>query len=257
MLATLQRQLIYFPSKAKDQDLSLAATRIGMQPWRDSDGAAIGWKSDGDRSARHRLLVFHGNAGYALDRTYFVTGFQALQDQWEVFLFEYPGYGARPGTPSADNFKAAASGALELLLEGDPRPVYVLGESIGSGVASYLAATFPRQVAGLLLVTPFTSLADVAAHHYPLLPVRALLSENYDSVEALSHYRGPVAFLLAGRDEIVTMELGKELYERYSGPKLLRVEERAGHNTLPYHPGAGWWGEVSRFLISGDQSVKP
>ena len=112
-------------------------------------------------------------------------------------------------------------------------------------------------MAGLLLVTPFTSLADVAAHHYPLLPVRALLSENYDSVEALSHYRGPVAFLLAGRDEIVTTELGRELYERYSGPKWLRVEERAGHNTLPYHPGAGWWGEVSRFLISPGRSDSP
>jgi hypothetical protein len=118
-------------------------------------------------------------------------------------------------------------------------------------VASYLAGAFPEQVAGLLLVTPFTSLVDVAAHHYPFLPVRTLLSERYDSVEALSHYKGPVAFLLAGRDEVVPTILGRQLYDSYSGPKWLRVEARAGHNSIPFDPRAAWWGEISKFLGSG------
>ena len=51
----------------------------------------------GDPDARYRMLVFHGNAGYALNRDYFVTGLRALGSQWDVFLFEYPGYGAREG----------------------------------------------------------------------------------------------------------------------------------------------------------------
>jgi hypothetical protein len=250
MLATLQRHLIYFPNKAQAEELSREAARIGLKTWDDGNGSAIGWKPAGERNARNRMLVFHGNAGYALHRDYFVAGFQALGDQWEVFLFEYPGYGAREGTPSATAFKATAKQALESLLAADSRPVFVIGESLGSGIASYLAATFPEQVAGLLLVTPFSSLADVAAHHYPFLPVRTLLSERYDSVEALARYRGPVAFLIAGRDEVVTSELGQQLYDSYSGPKWLRVEAQAGHNTLPYHPGAAWWGEVSKFLTS-------
>ena len=132
----------------------------------------------------------------------------------------------------------------------DARPVFITGESLGSGVATFLASTFPNEVAGLLLVTPFPSLADVAAHHYPFLPTRILLSERYDSREALSHYSGPVAFLLAGRDEVVTSKLGQQLYDSYSGPKWLHIEEYAGHNTLPYDPGASWWGDVSTFLIS-------
>jgi hypothetical protein len=250
MLATLQRHLIYFPSRAQADELSREAARIGLKAWHDGTGSAIGWKPAGDRSARNRMLVFHGNAGYALHRDYFVAGFQALGDEWEVFLFEYPGYGAREGTPSAATFKATAVQALESLLAVDSRPIFVIGESLGSGIASYLAATFPEQVAGLLLVTPFSSLADVAAHHYPFLPVRTLLSERYDSVEALTHYRGPVAFLIAGRDEVVTTRLGQQLYDSYTGPRWLRVEARAGHNTLPYHPGAAWWGEVSKFLTS-------
>lgn len=215
MLSSLQRQLLYFPSKAPAAELAREAARFGLHTWRDENGLAIGWKSAGRLGARNRMLVFHGNAGYALHRDYFAAGLQELADGWEVYLFEYPGYGAREGTPSEALFKAAAMQALESLLTGemssdivaDSRPVYVLGESLGSGIATHLAATFPEQVAGLLLVTPFSSLADVAAHHYPFLPVRALLSERYDSGEALSHYQGPVAFLLAGRDEVVPIAL--------------------------------------------------
>ncbi len=254
MLTALQRQLIYFPSKAQADVLSELASRMGLQAWRGNAGETIGWKSPGDPKARYRMLVFHGNAGYALNRGYFVTGLRALGNQWDVFLFEYPGYGARGGTPSEVNFKATATQALEALLAIDSRPVFIIGESLGSGVASFLASTFPNNVAGLLLVTPFSSLADVAAYHYPFLPVRTLLSEHYDSREALSHYRGPVAFLLAGRDEVVTSELGQQLYDSYSGPKWLHVEEHAGHNTLPYDPDAPWWGEVSTFLTAATES---
>jgi pimeloyl-ACP methyl ester carboxylesterase len=153
--------------------------------------------------------------------------------------------------------KAAAARALELLLSHDTRPIYLIGESLGSGVASHLAATFPEQVAGLLLVTPFSSLHDVAAHHFKLLPVRTLLSERYDSMEALSHYRGPVAFLLAGQDEVVPKILGQRLHDNYNGPRWLRVIPGAGHNSLPLYPNTDWWGEVSAFLLAGGNSNSP
>ena len=257
MLTALQRQLIYFPDKAQADELSGLASRMGLQAWRDNAGEAIGWRTPGDPSARYRMLVFHGNAGYALNRGYFVTGLRALGNQWDVFLFEYPGYGAREGTPSEASFQAAATQALEALLAADSRPVFITGESLGSGVASFLASKFPDDVAGLLLVTPFSSLVDVAAHHYPFLPVRTLLTERYDSREALAHYGGPVAFLLAGRDEVVTRELGQQLYDSYSGPKWLYIEEYAGHNTLPYSPGARWWDEVSDFLTSVNKRPLP
>jgi uncharacterized protein len=251
MLATLQRQLIYFPNTAGEQDLLRQAARIGVETWRNEQGNAIGWKPVNQHRALKRMLVFHGNAGYALHREYFVAGFQALNEEWDIFLFEYPGYGARSGRPSEATFKAGATDALRSLLRSDTQPIYVLGESLGSGVASYLAGTFPEQVAGLFLVTPFSSLADVAAHHYPILPVRTLLSEHYDSVKALSRYKGPVAFLLAGRDKVVPTKLGRQLYESYAGPKWLRVETHAGHNSISYDPGAAWWGEVSKFLSFG------
>lgn len=250
MLSALQRHLIYFPSKEQAHVLEKIASRSGLHTWRDNTGEAIGWKTPESPDARYRMLVFHGNAGYALNREYFVTGFQQLGRQWDVFLFEYPGYGSREGVPSEVSFKAAAKQALEQLLADDSRPVFITGESLGSGIASYLASAFPDQVAGLLLVTPFTSLTDVAAHHYPFLPVRTLLRERYDSQQALSAYRGPVAFLLAGRDEVVPGLLGQQLYDSYNGTKWLHVEEQAGHNSLPYDPSTPWWVEVSSFLTA-------
>lgn len=250
MLTALQRHLIYFPSKEQAPVLEEIASYSGLQTWRDNAGEAIGWKTPESPGARYRMLVFHGNAGYALNRGYFVAGLQQLGNQWDVFLFEYPGYGSREGVPSEVSFKATAKEALAALLADDSRPVFITGESLGSGIASYLASAFPDQVAGLLLVTPFTSLVDVAAHHYPFLPVRTLLRERYDSQQALASYRGPVAFLLAGRDEIVPTTLGQQLYDSYNGPKWLQIEEHAGHNSLPFDPGTPWWAEVSSFLTA-------
>ncbi|NND66829.1 MAG: alpha/beta fold hydrolase, partial [Halioglobus sp.] len=205
-------------------------------------------RAPGRETATARMLVFHGNAGYALHRRYCVHGLHALGNGWDVILFEYPGYGARNGTASAKDFRDAATAAIALLSVEDDRPLYLLGESLGSGVASYIAASAPEQVAGLLLVTPFTSLAEVAEHHYPILPIRALLRENFNSVESLQSYDGPVAFLVAGSDQIVPTELGQKLHDGYQGRKWLRIVPGAGHNTLPMHPGDPWWAEASAFL---------
>jgi pimeloyl-ACP methyl ester carboxylesterase len=248
IFTALQRQMIYYPTVAGERVLLDEAARLGLQAWREENGDLIGWRPAAESDGGRRMLVFHGNAGFALHREYFVEGFRALGEGWEVFLFEYPGYGARPGSPSEEAIKSSANRALKLLLSRDSRPIYLVGESLGSGVASHLAAAFPEKVAGLLLVTPFSSLSDVAAHHFKWLPVRTLLSERYDSMEALSHYRGPVAFLLAGQDEVVPKVLGEQLHDHYNGPKWLRVIPGAGHNSLPLYPTADWWGEVSAFF---------
>lgn len=245
----LQRQMIYYPAVMAEPELLAEAARQGLQAWRDDSGELMGWRPAQESDGARRMLVFHGNAGLALQRHYFVQGFQALGKNWEVFLFEYPGYGSRPGSPSEVSIKTAATRALKSLLHDGYGPVYLTGESLGSGVASHLAGTFPGQVAGLLLVTPFTSLTDVAAHHFSLLPVRALLSERYDSSQALAAYRGPIAFLLAGNDEVVPTGLGQRLHDIYQGPRWLRVIPGAGHNSLPLHASAEWWREVSAFLL--------
>ncbi|MBP7829225.1 MAG: alpha/beta fold hydrolase [Kiritimatiellae bacterium] len=261
MFLALQRKYIYFPVRAPEAELSALAGRAGLADWRDAAGDLLGWRTRRSLLAapKYRLAVFHGNAGFALHRQYFVDGFHAAGDglQWEVLLFEYPGYGARPGRPSEKSIKSAAEAAVKSLLAEDDRPLFLAGESLGSGVAAWLAGRFPDRVAGLFLVTPMTRLADVAAHHYPFLPVRRLLREQYDAAGDLKRYAGPVAVLLAGRDEVVPAAIGRRLFDGYAGPKRLWVQEEAGHNTLDYDPRAEWWHEVAGFLTEKRKNPPP
>jgi uncharacterized protein len=260
VMAGCQRRMIYFPAKASESSLRERAAQTGWVAWEDASGQLLGWKDPHDSSAGrpdHRLVVFHGNAGFAQHRTYYRDGLGGVGggSVWEVHVLEYPGYGARHGSPSEEAFFRAGREALGSLWQEDQRPVFLLGESLGSGVASRLAGEFPDQVGGVILITPFTSLGDVAARHYPMMPVRLLLRDRFDNVEALKAYRGRMAMLLAGRDEIVPAELGEQLFERYQGPKRLWVQENATHNTLELGPGVIWWEEMTTFLLR--DSVDP
>jgi uncharacterized protein len=254
-----QRKMIYFPSQGSEERLLKEANAKGMTAWRNAEEELIGWKASPVEGAENgnAVVVFHGNAGYALHRDYFVDGFLSLngQSSWTIYIFEYPGYGARPGRPSEEKLKSTAGDAVKGLFKKQYSRIFLVGESIGTGVACHLANKFPERIDGLLLITPFTSFVDVGQKHYPIFPVGLLLQERYNNLEALQGYNGPVAFLIAGADEIIPPSLGRRLYEAYNGPKRLWVQEGRGHNTLDYHPKASWWREVTEFLRNPDSGA--
>lgn len=254
IVAGCQRSMIYYPSQDAEHTLRKEADRVGLEPWLDAEGKLIGWKTpaasktDGTLSA----IVFHGNAGHALHRTYFVDCFKGRGDRepWNVYIFEYPGYGAREGRPSERTIKAAAEAAVKPLVEGNGgENIFLVGESLGCGVACHLAGAYPASISGLLLITPFPSLVAVGQHHYPFLPVGILLRDRFENTGSLQNYDGPVAFVRAGQDRIIPPELGRALYDAYDGPKRLWTLDDRSHNTLDYHPAAQWWREVIEFLM--------
>jgi pimeloyl-ACP methyl ester carboxylesterase len=248
LFAALQRRMIYFPSRAAESALLAEAARIGAEPWREKGGALIGWIVRArSQPARCRVLVFHGNAGFALHRTYYADGFGAAMTA-DVHLFEYPGYGARAGLPSEAVLLDAGEKALRQLKREAPSPVILVGESIGCGVAAGVAARAPEQVAGIVFITPMSSLADVAAHHYPFLPVRLFLADRYPVAEWLRSYHGPMAVTLAEDDEVIPKHIGQRLYDSYAGPKRLWIKPGT-HNTMLAGVGAAWWREVGEFVL--------
>jgi pimeloyl-ACP methyl ester carboxylesterase len=103
-------------------------------------------------------------------------------------------------------------------------------------------------VAGLLLITPVSSVAALARRHYPFAP-SFLVRDAFRADLALPGYGGRVAFLLAGRDEVAPPDLARTLFQAYPGPKRLWEEPAATHNTLRYRPGDPFWGEVTGFLL--------
>ena len=255
VVGVFQRTLIYFPSRASEPELLAEARARGLEPWRDAAGTIIGWQSSTRPKVppANRLLVFHGNAGYAVHRGHYIHGFEKLDGgrTWEVHVFEYPGYGARPGPLGETPINAAAHAAFTQLAASDPRPIFLLGESLGSGPACALAGREPQRVAGLCLVTPFARLVEVAAHRFPFLPVRLLLRDPWDNVAALAAYRGRLFTRLAGDDEVIPTEHGQRLFDGFAGPKRLRLETGAHHNGLDYDATNSFWEEATAFLLGG------
>jgi pimeloyl-ACP methyl ester carboxylesterase len=248
--ATFQNKLIYFPSRASEKELLREAQRADLEPWRDETGAIIGWRSRPAQSpSTARFLVFHGNAGYALHRWPYAAGFSDALP-CEVFLLEYPGYGARVGSPNESTLLAAGEQAVRLLKKESALPVFIVGESIGSGVAAGVAARVPDLVSGLILITPLSSLDDVAAYHFRWLPVRLLLRDHYPAIEWLKKYHGPLAVTVASEDEIIPNKFGRKLYDSYAGPKRLWTKPGM-HNTVHTSLDPLWWRAVVDFVQHG------
>ena len=245
LLAVLisQRRLIYLPTKIPADVIESVAAGHGFVPWKNPAGQIIGWKIPANGSATGSVLIVHGNAGCALDRDYLA---QPIHEAASVdgFVLEYPGYGARAGSPSKNNFIAAAEAAFQLLATNSPR--YVVSESIGTGVACELAKNHPAEIAGLVLFVPYAKLASVAQKQMPFLLAYFLLFDRFNPAECLKNYRGPVKFIVAEKDEIIGAASGESLFASYGGPKDLQVFPGAHHNDISGQP-THWWGNVFRF----------
>jgi len=251
-LALTQRSMIYHPSRNDAASLERVADAQGFAPWKNPLGETIGYRSlpaPDDPRPPLAILITHGNAGYAMHRADYASILrQAAPDRAvSVYILEYPGYGARSGDPSQDAFLAAADQALSQIPADIP--VVLLGESIGTGAASATASAHLDRIAGLLLLTPFDSLANVARHRYPLLPVRWIMRDQYPSEEWLKNYRGPVAIILAANDTIVPAKFGQTLHDNYTGPKKLIIADQADHNDLLHTLPPSAWQEALQFLL--------
>jgi hypothetical protein len=241
--AIFQRRLIYFPGTIPPELAEPIAAERGFVPWRNQTGQIIGWKLPAGASPTASALIFHGNAGCAIDREYLARPIHAAAAV-DVYVLEYPGYGARDGSPGKRSFIAAGEEAFALLTNG--RPKYLVSESIGAGVACHLAGAHPADVAGLLLFMPYHNLAAVAQRRMPFLPAYLLLLDRFNPAEDLRHYHGPVKMVVAGADEIIPASSGRRLFEAYRGPKNLQIIPGARHNEVA-EQSADWWRQVFAF----------
>jgi uncharacterized protein len=243
-LALVQRRMIYFPQHFTGKTADAAAKAAHLDRWQDPSGQAIGLKRHSPRQpAVGQVLIFYGNASFAAGCAHYADELQKLA-ALDVFILEYPGYADRPGTPTEKNFFRAADQAQQLLAAN--LPIYLIGESLGSGVAAYLAGAHPDRISGIVLLSPYDRLASVGQDHFPLFPVRWMLLDQFASVEYLRHYHGPVAVVVDGCDTVAPEKFGLQLYECYAGPKRLRQFSNGTHITI-MEPPERFWNEVLEF----------
>jgi uncharacterized protein len=241
----IQNSLLYFPDASVPSDETLRMYSLDYWPARNEYRGFVGTKVSGQPNGT--VVVFHGNAATAADRTYYVAALAPLG--YRVILAEYPAYGRRKGTLGETAFVQDGRETLRLAVEQFGPPVFLIGESLGAGVAATIIKDSPVPINGILLVTPWDTLAAIAQEKFPWLPVRLLLTDSYDTIGNLHSFPGRVAVVGAERDEIIPIHHAQALYDALPGPaKRMWTVRGAGHNNCVAVVNPSWWTEVMDFV---------
>jgi len=190
---------------------------------------------------REKLLVYYG--GNAED---IFQNIEEYRDVQAASLFvAYRGYGPSSGKPGEKEFFSDALAVLDdIRKRAVPKEIYLIGRSLGSGVACHVAAR--RPVNGIVLITPYDSIENVARSNYPLLPVGWLLKHRFDSLLALPLIHCPVLVIYGGRDRVIVPERTENLLRHIEGEKEVVCIAEADHGTIDMYPE--YWRAKLRFL---------
>ena len=239
-----QRKLLFVPPVRAAQSVSQLAQQAGLERWKNSAGENMGMKRrSAGQPAQASVLICYGNGNSATGCAHYADALQALAPL-DVFILEYPGDEDRAGVPSRETLLRAAAAAVALL--DTNRPIFIVGESLGTGVAAWLAGKFPKKISGLILLSPYERLADVAQFQYPWLPARWLMQDDLWSGKFLETYPGAVGVMVDGRDRIVPERFGRKLFAGFAGRKQLWEFPDAGHVQIR-EPKEKFWREVAAF----------
>ena len=207
------------------------------------DGMVVrGWLIRAARTPAPLIVYYGGNA----EEVSWQAG-EPWPADWSLALVNYRGYGQSEGKPSEQALFADAElvfDALAARADVDRLRIVLVGRSLGSGVATYVASR--REVAGVVLISPYDSVTALAQRHYPFLPVRLLLKHPFDSLSRAPAIKAPLLAVVAERDGIIPPEHSQRLHDAWGGPKRWSSVPHAGHNDLG--PQREFWGPIGEFL---------
>ena len=224
-----QRRLL-FRCDAADVDpatLGLAAETLRLET---EDGENLVAWSIPPAADRPLILYFHGNAG-GLDLR--VERFRAMAKAgMGVLAIEYRGYAGSTGSPSERGLKLDGEAAYAAAIASGVKPerIVALGELLGSGVAVSIAAR--HNVGALVLDSPYSSIADVAAAAYWFVPVRALLRDPFRNDLIIAQVKAPTLMVHGTKDPVVPVRFGEKLFALANPPKTFWRVEGARHLAL-------------------------
>ncbi len=200
-----------------------------------------GWFID---KGAEKTLIYHG--GNAED----LAGHcDVLFDGLDInaLLINYRGYGESEGVPGEKEMVADCIAIFDLFCQEkniSPSNIFLMGRSLGSGISVQVAAARP-QAAGVILVTPYESIAAIAKFQYPWLPLHRMLRHPFRAIDHAPAMKMPALILLAESDEVIPIESGLKLGEAWGGPKEIIILPM-GHNDINEHPD--YFEAINRFV---------
>ena len=222
-----QRQFLYMRDPARTLPADVGLASVSERTFKTPDGETIiAWYGKA-KPGQPTLLYFHGNAAALEVRRERIAKY--LNRGRGVFIMAYRGYSGSTGQPSeAANIADAMLAYDALIAEGvRAEDIILYGESLGTSVAMHVAAL--KKARGLILDSPFTSMAERAAQIYWWLPVNALLKDRYVSRDVIGRVHIPLFILHGEADEVVPVAMGREMFALANEPKEIVTLPGAGH----------------------------
>lgn len=225
-----QRKLQYHAENKGLTPQSVGISGASVESLTTADGEKIILWYAPAKADMPTILYFQGNAGEMGDRPLRFNYYHARG--FGVAYVSYRGYGGSSGSPSEAGLMADANAAYDWLManEVEPGRIALLGESLGSGVAVQLAAM--REVGAVALEAPYTSTVEVAAKIYWWLPVRALMKDQFKSIDFIAAVVAPLLIIHGEDDVLIPVEFGRRLFAAANQPKELEVVAGFGHDVL-------------------------
>jgi uncharacterized protein len=248
LMYLMQDRLLFFPQPLAESRRVEIGERFAQvrEVFIDAGGKRLhAWHVRG-RPGGPLVIYFGGNA----EEVSWIVGDAAVRAPGASWLLtSYRGYGLSEGAPSEAAISADALRWHDYATkELGAKKIVAFGRSLGSGAAVFLASE--RTLAGVILVTPFDSLVEVAKRHYPYLPVSWMLRHRFDSAALAPAIPTPLLCIAAMRDAVIPATHARKLYDAWDGPKRWVGLEGAGHNSTD---GAfAFWENIGAFLQQSD-----
>jgi pimeloyl-ACP methyl ester carboxylesterase len=223
LLYLLQRNLLFYPVSASD----------GIQEeaifFKNDDVLLHGWILN--RGQKKALIYFGGNSENITNN---IDQFKKLFKDYTIYLVNYRGYGESQGKPTQKGlFSDAISIYDQILVQHSS--ISLMGRSLGSGVAVYLASK--RDIEQLFLLTPFDSVAEIAQTHYPYFPSRYLVKDRFDSATYATNIETPTLIITAEFDQVIPVKHAEKLRDQFTRARVsYQLIVGAEHNNITSFP---------------------
>jgi len=245
-----QDKMIFYPQKisqAEAEDIRRNHKNVEEISLKTKDGITLkGWFVKNSSTGWPKILFYFG--GNAEEVSYLIEKVPEFKD-WSLVLLNYRGYGQSEGKLDEKSLYSDAVEIYDHFINRkdikEPK-IAIMGRSIGTGVATYLAKN--KRSDAVILVSPYTSLKALAKVHYPLLPAGLILKYKFNSIERAPRIKAPLLMIVAAEDRTIPPKQSYQLAEKWGGKVTVKEFTGADHNSLS--SDSEYWAAIASFLTS-------
>ena len=222
-----QRNLLYHPSENNYQGDSINFNYQEVFIDVEENIKLKSWFIKKDLKNFKTIIFFHGNAGDLTNRIHKLNELNKLDVN--ILIISWRGFSGNLGKPTEKNLYQDAKKSVKWLYKNgiEKKNIILYGESLGTGVATELGQD--NSFAGIILESPFTSIANAAKIYYPYLPIDLLIKDRYDSIKKIKSIKIPILVMHGKKDNVVPFKMGVELFEKANEPKYSYFSENDDH----------------------------